>query len=74
VKIIIRLFFNVTKEHEKEVIRPSLKCRSGGYQPEDFLKEIFFSLPFPSGTANIPKNVKKMISPELKIQVLKHHP
>jgi hypothetical protein len=27
-------------------------CRSGGNQLEDFLKEIFSSLPFPAGTAN----------------------
>jgi len=34
-------------------------CRSGGDQLEDFLKEIFSSLPIPMGTANIPKNVLK---------------
>jgi translation elongation factor EF-4 len=48
----------VTKEHEKRVIRPSLKCHSGGqYQIEDILMDIFSSLPFPAGTANTPKNV-----------------
>jgi hypothetical protein len=36
-----------------------LECRSGGRQFEDFLKDIFSSLPFPAGTANISKNVIK---------------
>jgi hypothetical protein len=49
----------VTKEHEKIVIRQFLKCLSGVDQLEDFLKEIFSSLPFPTGTANIPKNISK---------------
>jgi len=39
--------------------------KPGESQLEDFLKEIFSRLPFPAGTATIPKNVMKtMISPE----------
>jgi hypothetical protein len=47
-------------EHEK-IPKVSSLCRSGGDQLEDFLTEIFSSLPFPEGTANIPKNVKKNV-------------
>ena len=39
--------------------------KPGESQLEDFLKEIFSRLPFPAGTAIIPKNIMKtMISPE----------
>jgi len=34
-------------------------CHSGGSQLEDVLMDIFSSLPFPAGIANIPKNVIK---------------
>jgi hypothetical protein len=44
--------------HEK-IPKVSSLCRSGGRQFEDFLKDIFSSLPFPAGTANISKNVIK---------------
>ena len=33
-------FGNVTKEHEKIVVRQFLNCYSGGCQLEDFLEEI----------------------------------
>jgi hypothetical protein len=49
------IFLSVTKEHEKRVIRPSLKCHSGGGNVnEDVLTDVFSSLPFPAGTATIP--------------------
>ncbi len=44
--------------HEK-IPKVSSLCRSGGYQLEDILMDIFSSLPFPAGTANAPKNVMK---------------
>jgi hypothetical protein len=43
----------------KMVVRLFFKCRSGGSHLEDVLTDIFSSLPFPSGTANIPKNAMK---------------
>jgi hypothetical protein len=49
----------VTKDDEKMVIRPSLSCQSGGYQLEDFRKEIFSGLPFPAGTALKSKRFQK---------------
>jgi hypothetical protein len=53
VKIISSFFLSVTKEHVKRVIRPSLKCRSGGSQLEDFRKEIF-SCSFVANRRNTP--------------------
>jgi hypothetical protein len=44
--------------HEK-IPKVSSLCHRGGSQLEDVPMDIFFSLPFPAGTANAPKNVKK---------------
>jgi hypothetical protein len=53
------IFLSVTKEHEKRVIRPSLKCHSGGGEESRrfFLNLLQFPLPY--GTANNPENVSK---------------
>jgi len=51
---------------EKTVRRPFSMCRSGGGGESRRFFEIFFSLPFPAGTANTPENVgkKRMFSTE----------
>jgi hypothetical protein len=61
--------------------RRYLRCAAvAGDQLEDFLKEIFSSLPFPTGTANIPKNVMKnddfsralMLFPVREVYLFRH--